>query len=68
MFVKGGFDIANSFAGENENALFFLDPGFTVNGVKDDFSFHFFNPEDCSCLQTQIITHILGNNDPSEPV
>jgi hypothetical protein len=68
MFVKGGFEITNGFSSENENALFFLDLGFTVNDLKDDLFSLFLNLEDRACLQAHVITHIFGNNNPSEPV
>ena len=68
MFVQGRSHIAHRSSGEHENSLFLRDPGLTVNGLKDDFFSLLLNLKDGACLQTHIVTHILGNNDPSEPV
>jgi hypothetical protein len=68
MFVQGSSNITDRGAGEHENPLFLHDLGFTLNGLKDDLFSLLLNLEDCSCLQTRIVSHVLGNNDSSKPV
>jgi hypothetical protein len=68
MFVQGGSDVTGGCAGEYENSLFLRDPGFTLNGLENDFSPRLLNMKDRACLKAYVIPYILGNNNPSEPV